>query len=96
VSTLVAGSVTIASDETVTGSEYALALYTADAATLTLPPLPGLGSTTAPYSADHPVDATDIATTQAARLVLLRDAARRATAYASATVTYLQAHGIGT
>ena len=95
-SALVAGSVTVAADESATGSGYALALYSADIATATLPTLPTLGNTAAPYSSDRPVQQSDIDVLKTARVALLQEAARRATAYASGTVSYFQSKGIGT
>ncbi len=93
--TLLAGSVSVAAGEVVTGSGMALAIYNEDAATLTLPTVPTLGSTAAPYTVARPVQASDRAVYTAARLGALQDAARRATAYAVAIVATLQADGIG-
>ena len=95
-STLVAGSVTVSSLEVATGTGMALAIYAADAATMTLPTAPTLGATSAPYTAERPVAQTDVDSVKAGRVSILQDAARRATAYASAIVSDLQAHGIGT
>ena len=89
---LVAGTVTIADDETVTGTGYAGAVYDADAASVTLPSLPVLGAASAPYSAQRPVGQTDVDAAKKGRLLVLRELARRANAYASATVAYFQAN----
>jgi hypothetical protein len=89
---MTAGTVTVADNETVSGAGLARALYDADAATMTLMTLPTLGATTAPYSAARPVAQSDIDLVQTGRLLTLRDVARRANAYASAIVTYLQAN----
>lgn len=91
---LVAGSVSVDEDEVVTGTGYARALYDADVATMTLPTLPTLGSTSPPYTAARPVAQTDIDLMQAQRVRALQEAARRANAYASATVTYFQANAV--
>jgi len=92
----VAGSVTVADDETVTGSDYARALYDADLASMVaasmLPVVPTVGSTAHPYSSSRPANAEDAANVKGGRLVLLRESARRATAHASAYVTYFAAH----
>jgi hypothetical protein len=93
---LVAGSVTVAPDESAAGTGMAKAIYDADVATIALPALPVLGSTAAPYSSAHPVDANDVNVFKAARLGLLTESARRATALAIAIVATLQADGIGT
>lgn len=87
--TMLRGSVSVADDESVTGNGCALVLYEADIGTIVLPVLPALGSTAAPYRVERPVMASDVAQTQAARLALLREAARRANAY-SIMVTYLK------
>lgn len=95
---MTAGSVTIADDESVTKSGLAGALYDAEIASLLalipspLPTVPTLNATTVPYSAARPVTAADITAAQNARLQILRDVARRATAQASAIVPYFQAH----
>lgn len=93
---MIAGSVTVASDETHTGTGLALARYEADKASMVaagmLPSLPLLAATTAPYSTARPVEQTDIDLTKAGRLAVLREAARRATASAAADVAYLQAN----
>lgn len=94
---MTAGSVTIADDESVTSSGMAKALYDAEVATLpALPTVPTLHATTAPYSAARPVASDDVNATKTARLQILRDVARRATAQASALVTYLQANATTT
>lgn len=89
---MTAGTVTVADDESVTGTGLARARYDADVATLDLPALPTLGATTAPYSAARPVSAADIASVRAGRLLALRERARVANAYAAADVTYFQAN----
>lgn len=89
---MVAGSVSVADDESRTGSGMALAIYDADFATLTLPPVPTLGSTTAPWNSTFPVSASDVAAAKKARLGVLKERARQANAYASAVVSYVQAH----
>lgn len=79
-------------DEVVTGTGYARALYDADVATMTLPTLPMLGATDPPYTTLRPVSADDIDLVRAGRVRALQEAARRANAYASATVTYFTAN----
>ena len=89
---LSAGSVTVADDETATGSGLAKALYDAQAASIAaaglLPSPPVLGSTAFPYSAARPANAADIDGIKAARLVALRETARSATALAAGFVPY--------
>jgi hypothetical protein len=87
---LVAGTVTVADDETATGSGLALALYTAQAASLAavLPTVPVLGDTAFPYSAARPVNTADIDGMKAARLIALRETARSSTALAAGFVPY--------
>lgn len=89
---MIAGSVTVADDETRVGSGMALAVYDADFATLVLPAVPTLGSTAAPWNATFPVSASDVATAKAGRLAILRERARQATAQAVGIVTYVQAN----
>lgn len=89
---MIAGSVTVANDESRTGSGMALAIYDADVATLVLPVVPTLGSTAAPWNATFPVSASDVATAKAGRLAILREHARQATAQASGVVSYIQAN----
>lgn len=89
---LSAGTVTVASDETASGSGLAKALYDADVATLSLPTVPTLGSTAAPYRVERPVSADDVASVKAGRLTTLQEAARRANAYGAAIVSYLLAN----
>lgn len=88
---MIAGDdVVVASDEsTSAGSGMKLELYDADKATLTLPTLPTVGSTSAPYRAERACTADDRAKVQAARVTLLRDAARRANAYGGAIVAHV-------
>lgn len=86
--------VVVANDEsTSAGSGLKLELYNADKATLTLPVLPTVGSTTPPYRAERPCTADDRAKVQAARLVILRDAARRANAYGGTIVSHVTTNG---
>lgn len=89
---LVAGTVTVADDEAVTGSGLALALYQAEAALLDLPTLVRAGNTTHPYSAARPATSADEAAFAAGRLRALRDVAKRANAIAGAMVAYLVAN----
>lgn len=89
---MTAGSVSVAAGEVVSGTGLARALYDADAATLTLPTAPTLGATAAPYSTERPVTALDVTLANDGRLRALQEAARRATAYATALVTYMQAN----
>lgn len=89
---MVAGSVTVANDESRTGTGMAVAIYDADFATLVLPAIPILGSTAAPWNSTFPVSSSDVATAKAGRLGLLRERARQANAYASALVSYIQAN----
>ena len=88
---MVAGSVTVASDETRTGSGMALYLYDADVLTMpAMPTVPTLGSTAAPWNATYPVSASDVAAIRDGRLATLREKARIATAYGYAIVHYIQ------
>lgn len=89
---MVAGSVSVANDESRTGSGMALAIYDADVATLVLPPVPTLGSSDPPWNATIPVSQSDVDTARAGRLTILRERARQATAYARGIVGYLQAN----
>lgn len=95
---MTAGSVIVADDESVTSSGLAKALYDAEIASLLalspspFPTVPTLHDTSAPYSAARPVSSDDVNAAKAARLRILRDVARRATAQASALVTYFQAN----
>ena len=89
---MVAGSVSVADDESRTGSGMALALYDADHATLDLPAVPVLGSTIPPWNSTFPVSPSDVAQAKAGRLGILRERARQANAYAAAVVSYIQAH----
>jgi len=91
---LVAGSVSVNSSEIVTGSDMALALYNADAATIVLPALPILNSTAAPWRVERPVSQADIDAVKAGRVATLQEAARRATAYALAIVGYFHAFAV--
>lgn len=89
---MTAGAVSVAAGEVVTGTGLARALYDADVATLPLETAPTLGDTSAPYSAQRPASASDVALATAARLRALQERARLATAYAGALVPYLQAN----
>lgn len=89
---LSAGTVTVATNEAATGSGLALARYQADIATRVLPTAPTLGSTTAPWTTARPVSQEDVDGVKAVRLAILREAARLATAYASADVAYFTAN----
>lgn len=95
---MTAGSVSVDDDEVVTGGDYARTLYDADYATLValdppvLPEVPSLNSTDAPWSLEVPVTQDDIDAIKEARRKVLREVARRANAYASATVAYLTAN----
>ena len=89
---MVAGSVSVANDESRTGSGMALAIYDADVATLVLQTIPRVGSTAPPWNSTFPVSPSDVATAKAGRLGVLRERARQANAYASAVVSYIQAH----
>lgn len=80
------GFVTVASDESVSGEGCALALYTADSATLVLPTVPTIGDTTGFFNAQRPCNSDDVAQAKAARMALLQDAARRASAYSSIVI----------
>jgi hypothetical protein len=82
---LTAGSVAIdEGTEAVTGAGLALALYEADAATMSFPVDPALDSTAQPYSVERPANASDIALMKAARVRLKQELARKATARAVA------------
>lgn len=76
------GTVSVADNETATGSGLAKEFYDADLATRVLPAVPSLGQTTVPFSADRPCIQADIDKVKVARLVLKREAARLANAYA--------------
>jgi hypothetical protein len=77
------------------GSDLKLALYNADKATMVLPTLPTLGQTSGlGYSPQHPASAGEVALTQAGRVIILAELARRANAYASVLVTYWQANAV--
>lgn len=89
---LLAGTVSVADNESVTGNGMARALYDADAATLTLPAIPALASTAQPFTTAYPCNEGNRQMVKDARLVMLRDAARRANAYAAALVDYLPDH----
>lgn len=86
--TMAAGSVTVASDETETGSGAALVLYLANKSSLALPMLPTIGDTSDPFAPGRPCNAGDVAVMQTARLSVLRETARQATANAQ-IITYL-------
>jgi hypothetical protein len=86
---LAGGSVSVnQTTELATGNGLAKALYDADVATLSLPSLPVVGQTSAPFAAGRPCTQADVDVVKAARLALLNDAARRANAYGTATVAY--------
>lgn len=89
---MIAGSVSVDDDEVRTGTGMAVAIYDADFATLTLPVVPTLGSTAAPWNETFPVSASDVATAKAGRLAILREHARIATAQAVGVVNYIQAN----
>lgn len=95
---MIAGTATVANDESVAGEGMALAIYTANAASMTvnnvLPAVPTLGDTTAPWSTARPVSAQDVTDYQKARLRGLREVARAATAYAVGIVSYVQATAV--
>lgn len=90
---MTAGSVTVNDDESHAGTGLALEIYLADKATLTLPAVPTVGLIVSPYSTDRPSNSTDVDLVKAQRVAALREAARRATAYA-VTVTYIQNNGV--
>lgn len=87
-----AGTVSVADDETPTGSGMALALYTSMVTFITLPTLPALGATAAPYSAARPATQTDINNAQAGRLTALRGVAAQANGIATGLVPYVTAN----
>lgn len=95
---MIAGSVTVASDETATGTGLAKALYDANATSLTvnniLPAVPTLGDTTAPWTTARPVMQIDIDGIKAGRLLGLRETARTCTANAVGLVAYMQANAV--
>ncbi len=83
--------VVVDNDEVVTaGTGLKRTLYDADVATISLPTLPTLGSTAAPWNTQRPVSQDDIDRVKEARVRVLQDAARRANAYGGALVTYIQ------
>lgn len=91
---LTAGTVTVANDETASGSGLARALYDAQIASLAalLPAVPVLADTTFPWSALRPVSQADIDGMKAARLIALRETARSCTAIAAGFVPYFAAN----
>lgn len=89
---MIAGSVTVDDDEVRTGTGMAVAIYDADFSTLVLPDVPLLGSTDPPWNETIPVSQFDVDTTKAARLAILREHARLATANAYGVVNYIQAN----
>lgn len=92
---MTAGSVTFDEDDNlVTSAGLAVALYEADIATMAFPTVPTLGSTTPPYTANRPATASDIQIANDGAQLMREDAARRATAYASALVAYIQANAV--
>lgn len=95
---MTAGSVTVADDETATGTGLAKALYDAHAASMIanniLPAVPALGDTTAPWSAARPVSQPDIDGYIAGRLLGLREVARTCTANAMGLVAYMQSNAV--
>ncbi len=83
-------NVVVADNETVSaGTGLKLELYTADIATADIPPVLALASTAFPYSAGRPASAADVAATATARLMVLRDAARRANYMAAALSAHI-------
>lgn len=86
--TMEAGAVEVFDDETHAGAGAALALYESDILTIVLNPVPTLGDTTGFFNPQRPCNEDDVAQAKAARLAVLRDAARRANAY-GAIVTYI-------
>lgn len=85
-----AGRVVLDADGNATASGMAKALYEADIATMDLPAAVTVGSTSAPYSAARPASQADADAAAAARVRVLKEAARQATAYAEGLVAYLQ------
>lgn len=90
--TIQAGSVKVLEDGTHAGDGLALALYEADTATMEVPEVPEVGSTERPYRAERPATKLDAELVRTGRGRVLREAARRANAYAEAIVGYLKAH----
>jgi len=78
------------------GSGLALAWAQASVAALlaSMPALPTVGDTSAPYRPERPVTADDRARAIAARAVLFADKARDANAVAPMLVAYLQANAV--
>lgn len=74
------------------GTGAKLEVYTALAATIALEPLPVLGATAPPYSAERPVLQNDIDLVKAGRVRTLREQARLANAVA-ALLTHLVTNG---
>jgi hypothetical protein len=96
---LSAGTVTITADATTgaagySGSGLALALAQAEvtARASQLPPVPTLGQTTDPYSAERPATQTDIDTAVLVTQALYDEIEVRAVAYAIATIAYFVAN----
>ena len=87
-------SVVVEDDETLSaGTGLKLELYIADIATADIPAALVLGSTTFPYSSGRPVTAADVSVTADARLLVLRDAARRANYMAATICAHITTNG---
>jgi hypothetical protein len=87
------GTVAVDSNEAVTGTGLARELYDADVATRTIPTMPTLGQTTAPFSPGFPARQVDLDAVKAARVSIKQEAARLANAYATAIVTHITTNG---
>lgn len=85
---LTAGSVTVADDETASGSGWAKALYDGDAATFA----PTLPNPNVPPAGFPPAIWATVA--KAIRLAALRERARQANAYAAANVGHVTANAV--
>jgi hypothetical protein len=86
--------VVVDENEAVTaGSGLKLELYTADKASLVaagaLQTVPVLGDTAAPYSTERPAADSDVALVKAARVRVLRGAARQANVYGAVFVAHI-------
>ena len=89
---MTAGTVTVDDDGVVTGGDLARALYDAEVATLDLPMPPTPGSTDSPWSAQRPVTQAEHDGYADAIVRAKQGIANRATAWAGAFVTYMQAN----
>lgn len=86
---MVVGSVSVDSNEVVSGTGLSREIYDADAATTVLPTVPTLNDTSQPFTTQRPAIQSDLDLISASRVTLLQEVARRANAYASAIVPHI-------